>query len=149
MPTHLRYWYHEYTNTIYIDLHFTQKEVYTNTQQCPFVLLCSMDICIFKQWQNKDIYYHFQLGTHCGRLTYTYVRNLTWHSLRLWHVVWSAPSHCWFNVSLAYFDISICIGVLSVYCWFIVCLSSNFNAGIKVIRAFKKELLKHICDASI
>ena len=105
------------TQFIYIDLHFTKKEVYTYTWQCLLVLYYCVYICIFQHWRNKNIYHHYHL---CGRLTHTgtCVRNLTWHSLWYWHVVWSAPSHflnkCLFNVNLAYFDIRICVGMLSV-----------------------------------
>ena len=89
-----------------------------------------MHICIFQQWRNKDIYYHYHLRTHCGRLTHTCVRNSTWHSLRQWHV-WSVPSHflnkCWFTVNLAYFDIRICVSLLSGCCRSIIGLSSGLS----------------------
>ena len=36
-----------------------------------FILLRFTHICIFQHCRNKDIYYHYHLRTHCGRLTHT------------------------------------------------------------------------------
>ena len=42
--------------------------------------------------------------THCGRVSPSCIKNLSWHWFRLWLVAWSAPSHyltqCWIIVNL-------------------------------------------------
>ena len=107
MPTHLP-WYHEYLyrNTIHLYrfTFYVEGSLYIHlTIPTFFMLLRFTYIYIFQQWRNKDIYYHAP-WTHCGRLT--------------------EPSHflnkCWFNVSLAYFDIRICVGVFSGCCRFTI-----------------------------
>ena len=79
---HMPYWYHKYayTNTIYLyrSTFYVEGNLYIHlTMPTCFMLLCLMHICIFQQWQNKDIYHHDHLWTHCDRLTHTCVRNLT------------------------------------------------------------------------
>ena len=79
---------------LYWSTFYVEGSLYIHlTMSTCFILLRFTHICIFQHWRNKYIYYQYHLRTHCGRLTHTCVRNLTWHSLWWWHVVWSAPSH--------------------------------------------------------
>ena len=96
MPTHLPYWYHEYVfkHNLFILIYILRRRKFIHlTMPTCFILLRFTHICIFQHWRNKDSHYHYHLRVHCGRLTHTCVRNLTWNSLWWWHIVWSAPSH--------------------------------------------------------
>ena len=79
-------WYHEhvYTNTVYsyLSTFYVAGSLYIHLiMPTCFILLRFTPIDIWQHWRNKDSYHHYHLWTHCGWLTHTCVRNLTWHSL--------------------------------------------------------------------
>ena len=96
-----------------------RRNLYTHLTMPPcFISLRYTHICIFQHWRNRDIYYHYHLRTHWGRLTHIHVSGI-----KLKHFL----NKCRFNINLAFFDIRIGVGLWSVCCRFVIGLSSGLS----------------------